>query len=819
VPERLLGIPPVLAIGGLVCFVVAGALYRVGLGVQIPDYPLGKADITAQARALAADRGIDVDHSVVVTIPTSEARTLMNAALGVEEARRVSLSREIPVSAWRVRVRHNYLTDEMSDDEGGADLRFGETGNLVAATFPGVRSKEPAPALTEARARAVEQLSAFGISIDGYVEKSESAEPEDIKINVGTSSTAEKRAQAAEEKTITKQTLLWEREAPGHPGLTLVVSASVTAEGLSEFSQSVRYANDPDTSDEVPTLVQNIFFGFLCVVLVPLLLALGILRFITKEYVKRRRALFAGAVFAASAVASVLTTAELDDSLLVIAGGTVLLPLLISIPIVCAWLVGEADAYYVWGKHVTEGALAVLTFRPFSRQVARETLEGYLWGWTAMGALAGVAALVALVAGPDAVRQTPVLEMAKSHPMWLYWVDAILYVFVVSSIGYLFMTSWAQRLLKRPWLSLTVAIFFVALFMQGFHIISLGLGPLPRFASWALPLAAGACFLTVRRGLLTAAAATFALSTAYFGLAGLTVGTRAEHLSALVGLAIVAIPPALAVAIGHRLPQVQVREVPPPRLSAMLERARREQELGIAHRVQSGLLPTSDPNIVGFDVAGVCRPANEVGGDYFDYFPLSDGRLAIAVGDVSGKGVPAAFFMTMTKGFMEVAATEVREPVAVLSQANDNLRSTLAKGTFVTMTYSVLDPESSVVTFARAGHNAPVWRRAGERPELVTPPGTALGAAPSALFERMLAARPIELRQGDVLVFYTDGVTEAMDTAREEFGEERLLAAIEAHADGLSARDIVERLLDEVAAFSRGANQHDDITIVVIKAS
>jgi len=175
--------------------------------------------------------------------------------------------------------------------------------------------------------------------------------------------------------------------------------------------------------------------------------------------------------------------------------------------------------------------------------------------------------------------------------------------------------------------------------------------------------------------------------------------------------------------------------------------------------------------------------------------------------------------MTMTKGFMEVAATEAREPVAVLSRANEHLRSTLAKNTFVTMTYSVLDPESSVVTFARAGHNAPVWLRAGGRAELVAPPGTALGAAPSRIFEKLLGAHPIELGRGDVLVFYTDGVTEAMDTVRQEFGEDRLLAAIERHADGISARDLVDKVLDEVMEFSRGANQHDDITLVVIKAS
>jgi hypothetical protein len=822
VPERLLEIRPALALAGLIGILAAAVLYGVGLGAQLPDYPLGKSDIAARAREVVAAQGFDDARSLVVPMPVGEARSLLNAAVGVAEARRASLSGELPVSTWRVRVRRDYFVNDLDDDPGGVDLRFGETGTLLGAEFPEPRRKEPAPARDEAKRIALERIASFGLSLDDYTEKSENPESDDVKINLGgdaPSVEAKSGEPPATNEIQTRQEVLWEREAPGRSGLTLAVSAKVTASGLTSFSRVIRYADDPDTADEVPTLFQNIFFGVFCVLLVPLLMAIGILRFITKEYVKRRRALLACTVLAVSSAAAVFVTTSLDESILLTLLGATLVPLLVAIPVFCAWLIGEADAYYVWGKHVTEGALAVLTFRPFSRQVARETQEGYLWGWTGLGALAVIAAAVASLAGPDAVRQTPVLEIAKSSPMWLFWVDAIPYTLAVASMGYLFMTSWAQRLLKRPWLSLSIASVAVALFAQGFHLISLSVGPLPRIATWGLPLAVGACLLTVRRGLLTAVAATFALSTWYFGLAGLVVGTIGEHASAAAGLAIVAIPPVLAFAFGHRLPQVQVREAPPPRVSAMLERARREQELGIAHRVQSGLLPTDDPEVEGFDVAGVCRPANEVGGDYFDYFKLPDGRFGIAVGDVSGKGVPAAFFMTMTKGFMEVAATEAREPEGVLSQANGHLRDTLAKGTFVTMAYAILDPESSVVTFARAGHNPPILAGTSGPAELVAPPGTALGAAPPGVFDRILAARRLELRRGDVLVFYTDGVTEAMNPTHQEFGEERLLAAIERHRDGLSARALVGKVLEDVAEFSQGASQHDDITLVVIKAS
>jgi serine phosphatase RsbU (regulator of sigma subunit) len=311
--------------------------------------------------------------------------------------------------------------------------------------------------------------------------------------------------------------------------------------------------------------------------------------------------------------------------------------------------------------------------------------------------------------------------------------------------------------------------------------------------------------------------ATFAFSAFFYGLPLLLVGSSGEHMAGAVGLGLVSLLPVLALAAAPYLPEVEVREAPPARLSRMLEQARRQEELSIAHRVQSGLLPSDDPEVEGFDVAGACLPATEVGGDYFDYFKLSDGRFGVAVGDVSGKGVPAAFFMTLTKGFMEVSAAEAREPSAVLSQANSHLREHLAKGTFVTMAYAVLDPESRAVSCARAGHNPPVYLPRKEEPRFVDSAGTALGAAPPALFERILESRRIELQRGDALVLYTDGVTEAMNAEREQFGEERLLAALGHLRDGYSARGVVDKLVAEIAAFSGGASQHDDITVVVIK--
>jgi hypothetical protein len=172
VSERLLGIRPALAIAGLAGLLVAGVLYRAGLGAQIPDYPVGKADIVARARAVGALYGLDTESSLVVPQPSGSARGQLNTALGVVEARRASLSGELPVSAWQVRVRRDYLLKDTGGDPGGLQVHFSETGELLSASVHEPNRKAPAPSRDDARRIAIERLGAFGLSLDGYEEKS-----------------------------------------------------------------------------------------------------------------------------------------------------------------------------------------------------------------------------------------------------------------------------------------------------------------------------------------------------------------------------------------------------------------------------------------------------------------------------------------------------------------------------------------------------------------------------------------------------------------------------------------------------------------------
>ncbi|MGH7495254.1 MAG: PP2C family protein-serine/threonine phosphatase [bacterium] len=256
----------------------------------------------------------------------------------------------------------------------------------------------------------------------------------------------------------------------------------------------------------------------------------------------------------------------------------------------------------------------------------------------------------------------------------------------------------------------------------------------------------------------------------------------------------------------------------PAHIRRIKERVRLQKELEIAHRVQLGLLPKTQPSVAGFDVAGVCIPALEVGGDYFDFVDLRDGNLGIAVGDVSGKGVPAAIYMTLTKGILQSHAGEETSPKKVLSKVNHLMYRTIERNWYVSMFYAVLDSKRRLLRFARAGHNPGIVFRTGEsEARLLQTAGIGLGLDGGELFNKTLVEGELLLSPGDTLVLYTDGFTEAMDGHLQEFGEERFLDMLHRNKNG-SSEELVHRIIESVKGFVGDQPQHDDMTLVVLKA-
>jgi len=247
------------------------------------------------------------------------------------------------------------------------------------------------------------------------------------------------------------------------------------------------------------------------------------------------------------------------------------------------------------------------------------------------------------------------------------------------------------------------------------------------------------------------------------------------------------------------------------------ERQRMQQELEIARNVQMSFLPKATPKVAELDIASRCAPAAEVGGDYYDFVDLGEGRLGVAVGDVSGKGTQAAFFMTLTKGFLRALAQVSASPAAVLTQVNKLFYDNVERGVFVSMVYGVFDTNRYTLTVARAGHNPVIMRKTQAlEVQVVNPMGIALGLDQGETFTKSIQEVSIPFQKGDLFVFYTDGFPEAMNKTMEEFGEDRLCKTVQKYAHG-SAGEIMDGVFAEMKQFVGRAKQHDDMTIVVVK--
>ena len=252
-------------------------------------------------------------------------------------------------------------------------------------------------------------------------------------------------------------------------------------------------------------------------------------------------------------------------------------------------------------------------------------------------------------------------------------------------------------------------------------------------------------------------------------------------------------------------------------IKSELERERMAKELEIAHQVQMSLLPKGSPDVPGFDIAGLCIPAKEVGGDYYDFIHLGDGKIGIAVGDVSGKGVPAAIYMTLTKGVIQSQASEQHSPGEVLKKINALLYQSIERRAFVSMFYTVLDTKRRTLVCSRAGHNPAFYFRGGDTDcAMIRPRGIALGLEKGELFSNVIKEEEIRLKRGDLLVFHTDGFTEAMDSDHEEYGERRLLDVIRKNKDKDSMA-LIESVSKDVRQFTQLHPQHDDMTMVSVK--
>jgi serine phosphatase RsbU (regulator of sigma subunit)/predicted ester cyclase len=246
----------------------------------------------------------------------------------------------------------------------------------------------------------------------------------------------------------------------------------------------------------------------------------------------------------------------------------------------------------------------------------------------------------------------------------------------------------------------------------------------------------------------------------------------------------------------------------------MRERERVEQEMRVARRIQQGSLPEGVPTLGGWQIDPYYQPAREVGGDFYEFYQLGDGRVGFAVGDGTGKGVPAAILMTGTSAYLGgVAAASDSSPGEALALANEALYARIPPNMFVTCFYAILDPKSATLTYANAGHDLPYLHRNGDAEELRAR-GMPLGMMPGMSYEE----REVSLSEGNCVLFYSDGLVEAHNPRGEMFGFPRLRELVAEHA--AEERSLGDFLLEELYSFvGEGWEQEDDITLLTLRRS
>ncbi|HZE98816.1 MAG TPA: SpoIIE family protein phosphatase [Planctomycetota bacterium] len=250
-----------------------------------------------------------------------------------------------------------------------------------------------------------------------------------------------------------------------------------------------------------------------------------------------------------------------------------------------------------------------------------------------------------------------------------------------------------------------------------------------------------------------------------------------------------------------------------------LESKALEHDLAIASEIQSNLVPKRMLKVPGYDISAYYRPSKEVGGDYYDFIQIDEENEGVIVADVSGKGVPGSLVMTMARAFIRMEAERSRNtsPADTLMKANRMLAQDIKKGMFVTALYCILNKRTNEIRVASAGHNPlVVWRAATNQVQLVNPNGIALGFDKGPVFERTVKDEMIVLGHGDRIVAFTDGTVEAMNSANQEFGDERFYTLIRdlAPRDSNQMLNLIVKALDE---HKGNAPQSDDITIVTLR--
>ncbi len=474
-----------------------------------------------------------------------------------------------------------------------------------------------------------------------------------------------------------------------------------------------------------------------------------------------------------------------------------------------AWGIGESSARIQWPEKLfTFDAASHLKF--FNEKVGGSILQGY--------AFAGI--LLGLYALSHPLFHLFPVHISTSTPLDTYSpaVQAIADSFAVGLFTETFYRFGVLSFFGRKRL-VTGTIVSAVLFVPSmFYELPYGEYQISSRILLAVALSAAMIFLFLRYDFLTVLATSVLFNLAHSLIP--IFGSEASYFewNSAIAIVILILPIAFSfIGLWKKQHFELTVDLMPKHIRRISERERMTRELEIAKNVQTNLLPRSSPSVRNFEFGGICIPALEVGGDYYDFVQMNEGRIGATIADVSGKGLPAAIYMTLTKGALQAYGEEEPSPRKVLSRINSIVYRSVARGIFISMIYAVIDTNTKKVRFARAGHNPLVYfSTENANAKLFTPNGLALGLDNGDKFDSNLEEMEITLKPGDSLIFYTDGFSEAMDSSSNEFGEARLVHLIES-VRNLPVKEMLTKIEGEVRKFAGAAPQHDDMTMVVIR--
>jgi serine phosphatase RsbU (regulator of sigma subunit) len=271
------------------------------------------------------------------------------------------------------------------------------------------------------------------------------------------------------------------------------------------------------------------------------------------------------------------------------------------------------------------------------------------------------------------------------------------------------------------------------------------------------------------------------------------------------------------VAIARGKEETVLSQYVPEYVEELAQEQRIRQELEIAREVQQSFLPIRTPEFDQLELAAICKPAYETGGDYYDFIPLDKNRVAVTIGDVSGKGIQAAFYMTFVKGILHSLCRELDSPAEILKKTNRLFWENAPRGTFISLVYGIVDLEEQTFHFARAGHNPVIRVNANNGSvEELQPKGLGIGLTKDYSFDQNIEEVKLDLSGDDLLILYTDGIVEALNENHIFYGTHRLNNLLNKNKQ-MSAAEILDLLSEDVRSFIGNAKQHDDMTMLIMK--